>query len=389
VHEKKGNKPAGKGGGKKDQGKGGKSGGKGGKGNGGASGPGAAVSLQNGPAPSGIRANDARVTFPNPFGCFVDQAQGQPAAIQPVPDTVCLHGSQKPGNPRSKEDPYADLVSVDNLPKNWWVDAPNARGGYQYHSEVQILDRMVPVTLDGCAGCNSIPEELVVGMIKCALNQGIQPDQDAFPIAQLEKWPMPEVVTGIAVRAPIGGVVLRVRLKDISGKKHHDILVRAKICGQGLSDFGGLILGGRALDCAERGGLGHRTTDKAHVLDGVGIMLPRLEKPEPFSDKAYPLQSVTVAQIVSAFDGGPARKELKIPLKDETVLSYTGSGIEIEPGEGAWVPVKRTSPVAPDPFLCEVVIPVTHSEYRRANPGGYSRFVAYGRIRRICVHDKP
>jgi hypothetical protein len=69
---------------------------------------------------------------------------------------------------------------LDDLPAHWWVDAPNQRGGYQYESEAEILGRKVPILLDGCAGCNSCPEELIVGMIAFALTNKIMPDEMAL-----------------------------------------------------------------------------------------------------------------------------------------------------------------------------------------------------------------
>jgi hypothetical protein len=143
------------------------------------------------------------------------------------------------------------LNSLDELPSNWWVEAPNLKGGYQYESEVEILGKKVPLLLDGCAGCNSCPEELVLAMIEYALKQNIMPDDPRFPVAQLERWPLKEVVTGLAASAPIelkGGAVIRMSLVDVSKKKSKEILARVKICAKGTSDWSGIILGGMALD---------------------------------------------------------------------------------------------------------------------------------------------
>ena len=76
------------------------------------------------------------------------------------------------------------------------------------------------------------------------------PQSTDFPVAALEKWPVPEVVNGLAKDSPIpqkGGVVLRVRLKDKRrGERIKEILGRAKILGKGSSTWHGLILGGRS-----------------------------------------------------------------------------------------------------------------------------------------------
>ena len=138
------------------------------------------------------------------------------------------------------------LNSVDDLPDSWFVEAPNLKGGYQYESEVEIFGRKVPILLDGCAGCNSCPEELIVGMINFAITNKILPNDARFPIVQLEKWPLREVVQGLAASAEIdlkGGVVIRMNLVDVSKKKSKEILVRVKICAAGTSDWGGVILG--------------------------------------------------------------------------------------------------------------------------------------------------
>ena len=76
------------------------------------------------------------------------------------------------------------------------------------------MGRTVPCMLDTCAGCNSVTS--VTGMIKVALRDGIPSSSTEFPAAALEKWPVPEVVNGLAKDSPIplkGGVVLRIRLK--------------------------------------------------------------------------------------------------------------------------------------------------------------------------------
>ncbi|CAK9020527.1 Uncharacterized protein SCF082_LOCUS14946 [Durusdinium trenchii] len=133
--------------------------------------------------------------------------------------------------------------------------------------------------------------EVVVGAIRTALEQGIGPGNDKFPVAQLERWPQEEVVMGLANDAPIklkGAVVMRVLLPDVNGQKTEEILVRAKVIAKGLSTWHGLILGGRALDAVERGGLGFRPAASTHIFDALGVRLWRKEGMEPFPDHAYP-----------------------------------------------------------------------------------------------------
>ncbi|CAK9019854.1 unnamed protein product [Durusdinium trenchii] len=134
-------------------------------------------------------------------------------------------------------------------------------------------------------------KEVVVGAIRTALEQGIGPGNDKFPVAQLERWPQEEVVMGLANDAPIklkGAVVMRVLLPDVNGQKTEEILVRAKVIAKGLSTWHGLILGGRALDAVERGGLGFRPAASTHIFDALGVRLWRKEGMEPFPDHAYP-----------------------------------------------------------------------------------------------------
>ena len=55
-------------------------------------------------------------------------------------------------------------------------------------------------------------------------------------------------------------------------------MVRGKSFANGTSDRLGLILGARALDCVDRGGLGFRPSAGAHHFDRLGIAVPRTEK---------------------------------------------------------------------------------------------------------------
>ena len=178
------------------------------------------------------------------------------------------------GGGRGAKADGSDLECIEDLPKSWFATVPNSRGAYQYKTEVDIMGRTVPCMLDTCAGCNSVTEEMVIGMIKVALRSGIPPSSAEFPVAALEKWPIPEVVNGLAKGSPIplkGGVVLRIRLRDKRrGGKVKEILVRAKVLGKGSSTWRGLILGGRALDAAELGGLGYHRQDKAYPFSGSG-----------------------------------------------------------------------------------------------------------------------
>ena len=172
------------------------------------------------------------------------------------------------------------LKRLKDLPDSWWTKVPNDSGGYQYKTVVHFMsDTSKPVDclLDGCAGVNSVSEELVIGLINHAKSRQIKTDDPRYPILQMEWWPETERVAGVAAGKTIvllGAVVLRVQMTELGKKTGPEILVRAKIFEKNGTDWHGLILGGQALDCVERGGLGHRPGSHAHVLEGLGIMMP-------------------------------------------------------------------------------------------------------------------
>ena len=153
-----------------------------------------------------------------------------------------------------------------------------------------IMGVPVRTLLDGCAGVNSIPEEAVIGALNLAKQQGLKASDPLFPIVQLERWKRKEVITGVrkdAVIRIIGAAVLRIHLTTIAGKPGPQILVRAKIFEAGASEFPGLILGGRALDCVENSGLGFRPLKRAHVFEALGVLMPKLEDVEGRPDKEF------------------------------------------------------------------------------------------------------
>ena len=108
----------------------------------------------------------------------------------------------------------------------------------------------------------------MVSMINKPRQVNVKPDSPEFPIVQSEKWDKREQVTGVkrdAAIQVIGAVVLRVGLLQVTGKAGPSILVRAKVFEKGASEFQGLILGGRALDCEANGGLGFRPVARAFM----------------------------------------------------------------------------------------------------------------------------
>ena len=86
---------------------------------------------------------------------------------------------------------------------------------------------------------------------------------------------------GIAAGSPVplkGAAVITVRLLEgkavDSATEGPEIFIRCKIAAKGTSDWHGLILGGRALDCESRHGLGFRPALDYHMLDTLGVKLP-------------------------------------------------------------------------------------------------------------------
>ena len=146
-------------------------------------------------------------------------------------------------------------------------------------------------------------EEMLCGMPNKSLEDGIARDSKSWPIVQLERWPLPELVMGIAAGKPLtlaGSAILRVNFCDIDSRvPDAEVLIRCKIFPRGSTDWHGLIIGAEALDCAERGGLGHRVTERAHVFDGIGIKCHRTETLNSGrTDKAYSMQVVPPAHPV-------------------------------------------------------------------------------------------
>ena len=143
--------------------------------------------------------------------------------------------------------------------------------------------------------------------------------------------------------------------------------IRFKIFEAGASDWQGLILGGRTLDTPAKGGLGLRVTDTHYVLESEGVILPRVEEDRmPRKDWVYMLSSARGRPSGSALGppavgaavyaksvvdsdgeessteaGGKAAAVTGVAEEGGDPLKYEGERIDLEPGEGAWVPVRR------------------------------------------------
>ena len=255
-----------------------------------------------------------------------------------------------------KKQPFTPL---DQIPSDWFHVVENERGGYQYRTSVRVLDKLVETMLDGCAGSNHVTEELVCGMLNRAATLGITPQDKRFPVVRFEKWVYPEYVHGIASGASVplkGAVVLRVRLMEgksvESATEGPEIWVRCKVAARGTSDWHGLILGGRALDCEAKRGLGFRPGPDCHILDSLGIQVPRCEdNTNARQDRAYPFVSVlsSVDGSGSCEPGGGDRQLLRYDAVEPAVVS---------PGDGLLVPVRRDPETYLDGSLCEAVLPI-------------------------------
>ena len=137
-----------------------------------------------------------------------------------------------------------------------------------------------------------------------------------------------------------GAAVLRVTL--LEGKTPEEaragpeIFVRCKIAARGSSDWHGLILGGRALDCASRMGLGFRPGPEHHILDTLSIRIPRCEDfTQSGRTGPTPLRLSSLDRAGCSEPGGT----------DRELLRYSGAEpLELAPGHGVLVLVEREVP---------------------------------------------
>ena len=215
--------------------------------------------------------------------------------------------------------------------------------------------------LDGGAGSNHVTEELIVSILNKAASLGLNPEDPKFPIIQFEKWVYQEFVHGIASGSPVplkGAVVLRVRLQEGTDPAKctdgPEIFLRCKIAAKGTSDWHGLIIGGRALDCEARRGLGFRPGPKAHIFDSLGVQMPRCEDlSAERKDRAYPFESV-----ISSLDSGLAGSHEPGQPAGRSLLVYDGEEeVFLLPGEGALIPVEAEDRLC-DVSLSEAALPI-------------------------------
>ena len=134
--------------------------------------------------------------------------------------------------------------------------------------------------LDTGSGVNSTTEELVVALMKENSAAGITLSDPRHPIKKFGKWEHEESLVGVAGSAKVrllGTVVVRVGFIPVGDKKEKgpEVLIRFKICEKGTTDWVGWIIGARALDCQERGGLGFSAQNHSHNFATLGVACER------------------------------------------------------------------------------------------------------------------
>ena len=141
---------------------------------------------------------------------------------------------------------------------------------------MKIGSQKFAMMLDGGSGVNTITEALVLKILNSNVANGYRLDHKQSPIVALEKWKEAEAIRGVGAGSVVpllGAVVLRVKMLELGKNDGPDILIRFKITKQGGTDWVGIILGARALDCVKRGGLGHVAADNAHLMQRLGIAM--------------------------------------------------------------------------------------------------------------------
>ncbi len=293
--------------------------------------------------------------------------------------------------------PKGELNRIAELLSEWWKQADNGQQGYSYRTVVTIGNLPVTALLDGGSGINSVTQEMLVGVLNRAWADGVPTDSLLWPVVQLEKWPEADNVMGIAAGTPLrllGSAVLRVHFSDIDARAPGaEVLVRCRIFPKGSTDWHGLIIGAEARDCKERGGLGHRVTERAHILEGIGVRCPRTERlnsgrtdesyrvqqtavsfalpvqtfVSPSSDEEGEAQRVHLCARLDVSGSGTHRcnaKSIVLPAISSKLYYCGGEPIVLEPGDGAWIPVK-----SPNEYNCSAGSVMTVQKFKYVDDG--------------------
>ena len=152
--------------------------------------------------------------------------------------------------------------------------------GYNYRVEAHVIGQSFAVLLDTGASVSAVPEEIIVGLLNEAFDQGLTPEDPAWPV-QLERWDKEEKVPGVRKDRPmevIGAAVVPLVFTGANGAQRTQRL-RFKIFRRGSSTWMGFIVGGPSLEAGPVG-LGLRTTPEGHYLETLGLCCPRQEASE-------------------------------------------------------------------------------------------------------------
>ena len=135
--------------------------------------------------------------------------------------------------------------------------------------------------LDGGSGVNSIPEPELIKILNDHHAAGIPLSDPRHPVKVFEKFSTAVSLRGVASgpTVPLKGQVLMVLRFRALDKTSREIYIRLKICQAGATDWVPIIIGARALDCVDRGGLGFMPGHHGHILANLGIVVPRIEDP--------------------------------------------------------------------------------------------------------------
>ena len=202
------------------------------------------------------------------------------------------------------------LKRLADLPRAAWTQVERPSAGYNNRTLVYCLGQPHEALLDTGAATSAISEETVVGILNRARREGYTAADPEWPVQALEDWGSVEEASGVSRNAPlqiVGQVVLRLELRTVDDQRVMQPM-RLKIFKWGCSAWDGLIIGAPALE-APPAGMGYRATLGGHVLDALGVTLPRLELPAVEQRIERTLAAIydAVSSPEAAARGGAAR----------------------------------------------------------------------------------
>ena len=171
---------------------------------------------------------------------------------------------------------------LSELPDKCWKFAPQDDSGIQFFTEAKVGLSSYSFMLDGGSGVNSTTEELIIELLNENEKAGISLKDKRHPIKCFEKWHHTEALRGVAGGAQVkllGAVVVTVHMTELGKDTGPPVDIRFKICEKGSTDWVGWIVGARAIDCAENGGLGFVPLKHSHTFTKLGIQMIRAERP--------------------------------------------------------------------------------------------------------------